>query len=180
MAKTIEFTLDSASISKAIKEVEAYAEWIQQKLSELARILTEDQGIPTVVMEIAALGAIDKWHELSDSIDAVYYPETHVGIISANAPHAFFVEYGTGIVGANSEPHPTGEGWDPPPVKVGKYGPYTKHDTNNRGDAGWLYISEHDGKLHWTRGKEARPFMYGAFVELERKSRQLAKEIFNR
>ncbi len=66
----------------------------------------------------------------------------------ASAPHAEYVEYGTGIEGANS-PHPKPEGW--------------QYDINDHGEAGWIYKGK-DGKRHWTAGTESRPFMYTAWL----------------
>lgn len=174
MAKTITFTLDAPSVNAAIREMEAYIEEVKAKIMELARILTEEEGVHIATVEISAVQAVDTG-ELADSIYGFYDPQSHVGTIGSKAEYAFYVEYGTGIVGAGS-PHPEINGdWQPPPSR------YTHYDTNNHGEAGWWYIASHrDGKLHWTRGVPSRPFMYNTFKQLEQRSRQLAAEIFNR
>lgn len=179
MPKTITFSLDSASIGKAISELNGFIDDVRRMMGELVKQLTE-QGAQVAMVKVAELGAVDTG-ELSDSIWGVYDEESHVGIIRASAPYAFFVEYGTGVM---AQGHPgAGDGWDPPPVTVemnGKsYGPYTQYDTNGHGENGWFYTSERDGKSHWTRGQVGRPFMYETFKELQNLAPSIAAKIFN-
>lgn len=83
--------------------------------------------------------------ELADSISWEYDVQTNTGRIHVGADYAIFVEYGTGIVGANN-PHPEpAPGW--------------KYDSHGHGTKGWVYVGK-DGKTHWTAGEPARPFVY--------------------
>lgn len=177
--KTITFSLSSSSIGQAISELNKYIDEVRSMLGELVRQLTE-QGAQIAMVKVAELGAVDTG-ELSDSIWGYYDEDSHVGIIRANAPYAFFVEYGTGIMGTD---HPDSGGeWAPPPVTVvmnGKtYGPYVGHDTNGHGENGWFYISSRDGRRHWTRGQTTAPFMYQTFKELQELAPSIAAKIFN-
>jgi hypothetical protein len=68
--------------------------------------------------------------------------------IEYTAPHAPYVEYGTGIVGKNS-PHPDPMEWEE----------FEGYDINDHGYDGWLYY-DNKYKLRWTSGQPARPAMY--------------------
>ena len=78
------------------------------------------------------------------------------------------VEFGTGIEGANHEqsgfPHPGYE-----------------HDSEgHHGEAGWWYLNPNDGKVHWTKGQPAKPFMYTALVRIRSSIGQYTATIFAR
>lgn len=59
---------------------------------------------------------------------------------------AEYIEFGTGIRGSEN-PHPEPKlGW--------------VYDSKGHKEEGWKYISDKDGKLHWTAGSGAKPFLY--------------------
>ena len=160
-AKVISFSLDKESIARAVRELNEYIDEVKRLLGELVKKLTEE-GVHISTVKISELGAVDTG-ELSDSMYAEYDEQTHVGFIRSKAFYAFYVEYGTGIVGSKG-PHPDG----------GTY------DVNNHGEAGWSYIATHrDGKLHWTKGQISRPFLYETRKELERRAQAAFSEVFN-
>ena len=104
--------------------------------------------------------------ELYDSMnlrkgDAIYNGSQW--IIYTDCPWALYVEFGTGIVGAQN-PHPL------PGVANWKY------DINEHGESGWFYFR--DGEWHWTKGMPSRPFMYETALELPEKVNRIAKEVF--
>lgn len=166
--KRITFSLDSASIDRAVSELNTYIEDVQAKIGELVKALTE-QGAHVAIVKVVELGAVDTG-ELSDSIWGFYDEESHVGFVRSSAPYAIFVEYGTGIMGADAS-HPEMEGeWNPPGGWV--------YDHNDHGDKGWKYVSNRDGKLHWTKGMPSRPFMYETFKELQTMAHDIAVKIF--
>ena len=182
-SKTISFTLDAGSIERAIREVEDYAEELKSKMADLIQRLSE-KGISIAKAQIVQHGAVMD-RTLLDSVDGYYSEDTRTGFVVAKAPHAFFVEYGTGIIGAdNSHPEVTGE-WNPGPIGI-----YTKYDTNEHGAAGWWYPApfgwyipkQSDGSvaLAWTKGMSPRPFMYETFKQLEKLSVDLYNELFSR
>lgn len=160
--RTITFSLDSASINRAIKEVERYKEDLQRACQELIERLTDD-GVQIAKMQVVSLGAFDTG-ELESSIMGYYSPNLRAGIVKTDAWHALFVEYGTGVVGKSNQ-HPMPDGWE--------------YDVNNHGDKGWVYHSDRDGKFHWTKGMPSRPFMYNTMRELERKVSSIASEVFS-
>lgn len=78
--------------------------------------------------------------------------ETVTGTVTCNAPHAGYVEFGTGIVGASNN------GGTSPAVNVS----YTSRES-------WVYpagVDENgDTQFYTTSGQPARPFMYPAAVQ---------------
>lgn len=161
MPKVIEFSLDPGSLERATQEVRKYAMELDEKVEALIRKLAE-RGAMVAKVQLAALDAVYTG-ELLSSIEGIYNEKDHVGIVRAGAPYAIFVEYGTGVIGAGS-PHPKPDGW--------------QYDANGHGDEGWVYLNERDGKYHWTRGYQSRPFMYNTARELERECVNIAKEVF--
>lgn len=161
MPKVIEFSLDPGSLERAAQEVKKYAMELDEKVEALIRKLAE-RGAMVAKVQLAALDAVYTG-ELLSSIEGIYNEKDHVGIVRAGAPYAIFVEYGTGVIGAGS-PHPKPDGW--------------QYDANGHGDEGWVYLNERDGKYHWTRGYQSRPFMYNTARELERECVNIAKEVF--
>lgn len=169
--KTIDMTLDKRSIQQAINEIKQFRKQLQETLTELVNELTK-QGAQVAKMQVTSMDAVET-AELENSIYGYYDPQSRIGYVIAGSPHAFFVEYGTGIVGAGS-PHPEPEraGW--------------AYDVNGHGNAGWWYPSE-DGwylakngnMLAWTKGMPARPFMYNTMVWLEEAAETVARTMWD-
>lgn len=173
--RTIEMTLDPKSIAQAVKEIEACQRQLRDALEALVRELAK-QGAEVAKMQVASFDAVDSG-ELYGSIYGYYDPDSRIGYVIAGAPHAFYVEYGTGIIGA-IEQHPLAKeaGWD---YMVGdhiKQGP--------GGHIGWWYDKSGDGVFsgsgdyHWTRGQPARPYMYNTFIWLQEAAEALGRTIF--
>lgn len=83
--------------------------------------------------------------ELASSISWNYDKAQNKGVIKVGADYAIFVEFGTGIVGANS-PHPEPDGW--------------QYDVNSHGENGWWYSDEKQNRIRWTKGQPASAFVY--------------------
>lgn len=160
--RVISFSLTPSDIDRAIREVQRFESDFLKKCDEVIREL-KDLGVTTAITQITAYGAIDTG-ELVDSIKGYYNSETRTGIVYAGAGYAAFVEYGTGVVGESS-PHPAS-------VLLWKY------DIHNHGVAGWVYVSDRDGKRHWTMGQPSRPFMYRTMEILARRAPDIAERIF--
>ena len=173
--KTIQFTLDVSSIAQAIQEVEKYRDDLKQAIQELVRALTEE-GREAAVMNVVRLGAFDTGQLADTSFHTrgYYNDDYSIGIIYTDAYYAVFVEYGTGVVGM-SEPY---SGPFMPVSVTVKGNTYSAYDQNGHGDAGWWYISDRDGKRHWTKGQPSRPFMYNTKEQLQSLCGQIAKEVF--
>jgi hypothetical protein len=158
----ITLTLDPQSINKATRQLRAYKKELRVKITMLMqRVVTE--GAELAKAKVAQMDAI-MYGDLIASIAGVYDPAAHLGIIYAGAPHAVYVEYGTGVVGAGS-PHPE-------PI------PGWKYDSNNHGEDGWWYWSNADDNWHWTRGLPSRPFMWQTSRELPAIMAAAAKAVF--
>lgn len=84
--------------------------------------------------------------ELAEGVTWEYDESTNTGRIRVGAGYALFVEYGTGIVGAQN-PHPEpAPGWT--------------YDVNAHGEAGWTYFDEKQNRYRWTKGEPAHAFVY--------------------
>ena len=162
--KTISFGLNVQDINKAIRELEEYRKDLIRKCNELIQQLTE-YGYEFAKFEVLRLGAFDTGN-LADSIQGYFDPDIGIGFIRAEAWYAVYVEYGTGVVGANNAHPNTASGW--------------VYDVNHHGDDGWVYFSARDGmcQFHWTKGQPSRPFMYNTYRELQQKAQEIARSIF--
>ena len=162
MPKVIRIDLSvKYSIDAAINELDNTVAEIRRRTNELVERLTEE-GAQIARVQVMSLGAVYTG-ELLNSIEGFYDPESHVGIIRANAYYAAYVEYGTGIVGQGSS-HPDPDGW--------------VYDVNGHGEKGWVYYNSNDDQFHWTAGMSARPFMYNTANELRSVCSRIAREVF--
>ena len=110
-------------------------------------------------MNVSDMNAYDSG-ELYNSIHAEQ--KSGVGYVIADAAHAAFVCFGTGIVGKNNQhPNIAIAGW--------------KYDVNDHGELGWWYIGR-DGRAHWTKGMPSRPYMYNTAQQLRQIVIPAAKE----
>ncbi len=147
-------------ISKAIEEIEEYEKRLKANVQEfLTRLL--ETGVNISKAKIMELGAIDNG-ELYNSIAYTLYKDGDKGILFTDCKHACYVEFGTGVKGANA-PHPTMP-WS--------------YDVNKHGEDGWYYYDTEQGRIRFTKGMPSRPFMYETVAELEREAIEIAKEVF--
>lgn len=149
------------NIDDAIRQLEEYEKKVQQNIEKILQKLLES-GVEIAKAKVIELGAVN-FGELENSFAYALYKEDNKGIIFTDCSHACFVEFGTGVRGANS-PHPTLP-W--------------AYDTNKHGDDGWWFYNEEQGIGGHTRGWESRPFMYNTATELERKAVEIAREVFS-
>lgn len=164
--KTISMTLDPHSIQNAIREIRDFKKQLTDCCSELARKLTEE-GVVVAKMNVMHMNAVYTGH-LEESIKGVYFPQEHLGVVFTDVPYALFVEYGTGIVGENSQHPEAGEiEWE--------------YDVHNHGESGWWYFTDTDGnkRFRWTKGQPSRPYMYETLRWLEQNAAGIAAEAFN-
>jgi hypothetical protein len=131
---------DSESIERAINKLKSYQIGIGEALENHIKELTE-KGFEYMISIVKIESG-----ELKNSISWEYDKINQKGTIKVGAEYAIFVEYGTGIVGANN-PHPEmKEGW--------------KYDVNSHGMHGWWYFDEKQNRYRWTRGQKANAFVY--------------------
>lgn len=176
--KTIDMDLSTASINKAILEIQHLREGLTRTMNELVQLLMEE-GVEIAKMQVVSMAAFDTG-ELEASIHkGAFIPEWGVGFIVADAPYAVFVEYGQGIVGA-ADGHPGigDDDWHDPIVSYRGH-TYGGYDSQHHGAAGWVYKSDKDGKYHWTQGYVSRPFMYNTLRWLEEAAPERMSQLLN-
>lgn len=159
MQKRIQVQLTKDSINSAIKEITDYKHELLRKVGELGETLVSE-GIFSVKTWIIAYDAVETGN-LLDSIEGVFNTTTGKGFIRTNSDHAAYVEYGTGVRGAEAS------GTSPDKPSDWDY------DINNHGHDGWYYYDH--GWRRWTKGMPPRPFMWQAAQELADKASELVK-----
>lgn len=152
----VTFVVDLNNLSKSItqwKHLEvAYQKGLDKGFEELAEKIKEK------VMENLAKYGLGG----SPMMNSVHVVDTGSGLsVTVGSDYAMFVEYGTGVVGRDSKPHPH--------LKTGWV-----YNSKGHGDRGWYYPTTSDdpnpwkhfygGQLYgWTKGEMARPFMYDSW-----------------
>lgn len=163
--RVIRFELSPEGFDKAIEEIERFKQDLINACNDLLRQLWL-LGLNTAQAVLTA--TTDGWTgqlEESLELESGWNAETRTARIRTSVEYAAFVEFGTGIEGANSEqsgfPHP---GYTP--------------DGRGRGEAGWWYYNPNDSKVHWTQGEPAKPFMYTALATIRGSAGGFAATIF--
>lgn len=145
--KKIYMDLSPESIEKAIAQVNAIRDHLQPAMTQLVHYLAE-KGV-----EIAKAHLIffdDPAYYTGSLSESITYVQDEKGAtVTAGeglgsgaddgCSYAWFVEYGTGVFGA---------------------------DINGHGLAGWSYVNPNDGRWHHTIGMPARPFMHNTYEDL--------------
>jgi hypothetical protein len=101
---------------------------------------------------------------LKSSITWEYDESGNKGIIKVGSDYGIFVEFGTGIVGADS-PHPNAENW--------------RYDVNSHGEKGWFYFDNKQNRIRWTKGQTANAFVYQTAEYLKKEASEKIKVIIN-
>lgn len=174
--KHIDIELTKSSLNNAIKEVNRFKAQLTESMNDLVQRLTEE-GASVAKIQVASMEAVDTG-ELEGSIYGYYDPQTRIGYVIAGAAHAFYVEYGTGPIGAeNPHPDPGTANWE---YAIGDHirpGP--------GGQMGWWYdksgdgVFSGDGSYRWTRGQPSRPFMFNTLQWLEEAAETIASTVWN-
>jgi len=157
MSLVIKTALGRNDIAKVIDQVQGYKAELQEKTDRLIQEVIED-GAKYLRNEIVQLDAVETG-ELLNSISTNYDTTNQVGTIYSTAPHAIFVEYGTGVRGQTT-PHPSG------------FGQYSDKER-------WFYFDEREGRWRMTCGMESRPIFWNTAQALPDMINDKAKEIFS-
>ena len=141
MSETISFNVFSrSSIAKAKERLTKIQQKVEGGSADAVRNLT--QAGYEYMLTLAPIES----GELVESITWEYDEQTNTGRIRVGADYALFVEYGTGIVGAQN-PHPEpAPGWT--------------YDVNAHGEKGWTYFVAKQNRYQWTKGEPAHAFVY--------------------
>lgn len=176
MAKKVyKTTLSNRGVDSLIKKVKNYRDSVVNKTYLFTQRLAE-KGVDIAQVYLGSYNAIFTG-DLMRNIHAMggnVSMGTTIFYIVADSEHAVFVEFGTGQVGQEAPypyPFPLGTDWE-----------YNTGETIfefETGQYGWFYIGN-DGKLYFTQGMPARPFMYETSLRLKDMSLvvRTAKEVF--
>lgn len=150
----MQFTIDLANMGKSLNNwrmiESAFTKGTEMGQEEVAKRIQEKM---IYYLGLYGLGG-------SSIVNSIMVTRMGKGLrLSVGTDYAIYVEYGTGMMGANSR-HPNPKGWI--------------YDVNKHGVKGWFYPTTaedpnpnkhyYGGQLYgWTRGQASRPFMYKAW-----------------
>jgi len=148
LIRKIQFELTSEGIEKAIRVVNDIRDKLHPALMNLIFQLAE-KGVEIARAELIFFDNPAYYTgELSESITSEV-DEDGTGYVLTNCEYAMYVEYGTG------------DGFDDSNEDgVGRSGKPIHSMT------GWYYFNDNDGKVHFTTGMAARPFMHNTYKDL--------------
>lgn len=155
--------LSRASVRAAIAELEAYGRSLESKVDELCRRLAEE-GVDAAASVVRVdTGSLRDGIYMQREGDSQY-------LVIAYSPYAWFVEFGTGVVGSGTYPGqvPKGYGYDERRTPEA-------HDPND--PSKWFYY-DREGNLRSTRGQSANAFMAAAGEQMRQKALSIAREVF--
>ena len=161
--RTKRITLGVTGLSELESLLQQYEDSTKQTRQTLVEELTT-----TGEALVAEYSPIED-HELKSSTTSTvtHGGVTSTGTIYQTAPHAPFVEFGTGMVGAgHSHPHASEHGW--------------AYDTNSHGNEGWYYYDSDRGSVRFTKGQVASQQHLKASQDLREVTGKVARDIFNR
>lgn len=171
MSKKIIIKLSEQEISRAIKELEDYKNWVEQKTELLCEKIADrlagkvKAGFSGAVVDDVINGD-KKLAQVSVFIDK----KGTSTIVVAEGEDAIWVEFGAGVYHNNSpgsSPHPKGAELG---FIIGDF------DKGNGKRQTWAYYEE--GKLKITHGTKAIMPMYTALKEICEEIYSIAKEVF--
>lgn len=166
--RVIYVDLSEEGIDYALKELEKFKKDFITACNELIKQLTA-LGIDTAqsVLTFTTNGWTGDLEKSIYQYDKKWDAENRIGRVHAETPYAAYVEFGTGIKGAEGEqsefPHP---GYVP--------------DGQGRGEDGWLYYNKREGWRHWTWGEPAKPYMYAAYARVRDNAGRYTATIFSK
>lgn len=159
----ISISLSSASIDKAIKQLNEYKKWVSEKTDEL-------------LFKLAMVG----FTRASVRFKSAYYTGENDAVIdvestpngyaiTASGESVCFIEFGAGVYYNGSEPYPI-----PRPDGVEKIGEYGKGKGKQNA---WGYYDD-SGNLVITHGTPAAMPMYYTAKEMKEEVKRIAMEVF--
>ena len=164
MSKTINIVLDNKSLDSAIKDLRAYARWVEKKENELRTRLAM---LGATVASIRFSGAIAPTNDVSVRVD----DNGTTATIIAEGKDVVFIEFGTGMK----------YGYGHPDADKFGYGPGTWSDDPSKGGKGH-WDNEHGwwfGSSQHTYGNPPAQAMYSAAKTITEQFTQIAREVFS-
>ena len=179
--RTITFTLDPKSISRAIREVKDYAQEVEEKTKRLREMVAEriawsaSNGFRTAITgDIVGMLFEGKVYKTEPPPNDVTVTVTHngdVSIVFAEGQQAVFIEYGAGVYNngaAGTSPHPWGAQFG---YFIGSYG--KGHGKRKV----WGYVDDARGVV-LTHGTPAAMPLFRGMTEAINVIDDLAREVF--
>lgn len=168
--KTIKINMfQSGALKTAIQEVRTFSSQLKEGLDALCKTLL-DEGVNVAKAQLMAFPAIDTGALMASIGHGAYDPGSGTGYIYAGAYYAFYVEYGTGLRGAEN-PHPNVGGGGGSKFAVLSRDGQKTYEGYNEERLGWYYYGD-DGGWHYTEGMPARPFMFNTMMTLKDRAEQ--------
>lgn len=170
--KRITFELSTASIDKAIKELEAYKSDFANKVERVRQMVAERIGwSASLGFRTALVSDVIKGQPPTNDVQVTVEHNGDVSFVFADGTQAVFIEYGAGVYNngaVGSSPHPWGaeKGY-----LIGEYG----LGLGRR--RAWGY-READGSITITHGTPAAMPMYNGVEEALRALDDIVKEVF--
>ena len=152
---------------KELSDLELLLQNYEKSLTQARQTLVEELSTTGEAL-VAEYSPVED-HELKSSTTSTvtHGGVTSTGTIYQTAPHAPFVEFGTGMVGAgHSHPNASEHGW--------------AYDTNSHGNEGWYYYDPDRGKVRFTKGQVASQQHLKASQDLREIMGKVAHDVFQR
>lgn len=150
--KVINLTISKRSIKKAIKQIEKIQKNLILAKDEFAKTSLEwirdraNQYLDQRVKNFPNTANVSQYWELTKKSENIWE-------LRNSNPYGAYIEFGTGIVGAN-KPH-----------KVANSVKY-KYDVNKHQESGWTWYNEElDLTMYGFKGYEGKSFLYDAFFD---------------
>lgn len=172
--RVIKIQLNEKSIDQAIKELNAYKKWLNEKTKEFLKALA-DEGMQIASAKFAN-AVYDGTNDVSCSVESK--GENKMAVVAVGGA-TLFIEFGTGVKYPDNHPEAGEHG-----MNRGQYG-YKL----GRLKKGWRYTGDpgsngevitegkHAGEVH-TYGNPANMCLYLTVRELEDKFKEIARRVY--
>lgn len=160
--KHITIQLSEKSINEAIKEINRYKKWVDEK----TKLLIEKLAI--IGAQEASVRFASAMYDGNNNVTVEVSPTDRGWVITASGEAVAFIEFGSGVYHNPGEPYPL-----PRPQGIVGIGEYGKGMGKRQA---WGYYD--NGELVITRGNPAAMPMWYATEEMRREVLNAAREVF--
>ena len=160
--KKITIQLSEKSINEAIKEINRYKKWVDEK----TKLLIEKLAI--IGAQEASVRFASAMYDGNNDVTVEVSPTDRGWVITASGEAVAFIEFGSGVYHNPGEPYPL-----PRPQGIVGIGEYGKGMGKRQA---WGYYD--NGELVITRGNPAAMPMWYATEEMRREVLNAAREVF--
>ena len=174
--KKITIQLSEKSINEAIKEINHYKKWVDEK----TKLLIEKLAL--IGAQEASVRFASAMYDGNNDVTVEVSPTDRGWVITASGEAVAFIEFGSGVYHNPSEPYPL-----PRPdgiVGIGEYGQGNGKRTTwsyygEPGSSGVVKVNKKTGKeVVLTHGNPASMPMWYALEEMEREVLRIARDVF--